>query len=613
MGKVAILDFGAQYTKVIDRRVRELQVESDILPSETPIEHLKEYDALILSGGPHSVFEETAPSYDPRLFELNKPMLGICYGMQLMNHALGGIVRAKDRKEYGETQIVVENSLLFKRLKKAQQVLMSHGDSINILAPNFTAIAYSNNIIAAIENSTKRYYGVQFHPEVDLTANGKQMLANFLFRICHLQPTFSMERRIERTLYEIRKTIGNKKVLVLVSGGVDSAVTAVLLLKALKPKQVYALHIDHGFMRKNESKRVCIALKNLGLKKLSFVQAYNDFSKAKRKNGKRIETLETTTDPETKREIIGDMFMKVVDREINKLKLPKDTFLAQGTLRPDLIESASELVSSTANKIKTHHNDSELVRLKRKKGLVMETNKDWHKDEVKQVGVLLGLPKEIIQRQPFPGPGLAVRILCATKTYTKNINSIAKEVKKIALQHGLNAAVLPIRSVGVQGDHRSYRYVAVLSGRGHYPTLKKVADEIPRVVHDINRVVYLFEQHVNGAIQKITPTTLTKDVLNQLREADAIVNEKLAKYNLIAKFSQVPVVLLPVSFNGGNRSIVIRPFITNDFMTGRAARFGSEIPIKCLKEIVQEISTVRGIGAVLYDLTSKPPGTTEWE
>jgi len=596
--KVAILDFGAQYTKVIDRRVRELRIESDILPSNTTAKQLKEYSAIILSGGPNSVYEKDAPKYNKKLFQLGIPILGICYGMQLMNHACGGSVKPTTVKEYGETVISTQQSMLFDGLSAQEQVLMSHGDSVVELAPGFRTIATSGTLVAGIECPGKKMYGVQFHPEVDLTTNGKKILQNFLLNICGLQPTFTLHKRVDETIKQIQQDVGKRTVMVLVSGGVDSAVTATLLLKALPKEQIVALHVNHGFLRKNESSLVCKALSHLGLN-ITVINAEQEF----------LNALSNIAEPEAKRNIIGDLFMRIVDREMKNLNLPKDTMLAQGTLRPDLIESASSLVSGKANKIKTHHNDSKLVQIKRKKGLVIEPNKDLHKDEVREVGRMLGLPREIVEREPFPGPGLAVRIICAEKAETNGIAQIQEQVTNIATKYGFQSAVLPIRSVGVQGDHRSYGYVVALSGNGHFETLKQAAQEIPRVVHQVNRVVYVFERELNGHMTVI-PTGLHKNNIELLREADDIVHKKLRKYNVRA--SQVPVVLVPVSLRNGY-TIAIRPFITNDFMTGRAARFGKEIPIACLKEIVREVSSIRGIDTVAYDLTSKPPATTEWE
>tara|TARA_Y100000034_G_C6903525_1_gene418610 strand:+ start:206 stop:1978 length:1773 start_codon:yes stop_codon:yes gene_type:complete len=588
---IAILDFGAQYAKVIDRRVREMNVHSEILPSDSPIERLKKYDAIILSGGPDSVANKV--KFNKKIFELGKPVLGICFGMQLMNQHFKGKVKPTKVKEYGETQINIKSSKLFDTLHHQQEVLMSHGDSITKLAKDFEAIGHSGQIIAAIANEKKDLYGVQFHPEVDLTINGKKILENFLFGISKLKKTFTLKNRIETIIDEIQRKVKRNKVLVLVSGGVDSAVTATLLLKALDKEQVHALHVDHGFMRKDESKTVCEALKNLGLN-LNVINAKDKF----------YDKLKNIIDPEEKRQIIGDLFMEIIDDEV---ELPLNSFLAQGTLRPDLIESASSLVSNKANKIKTHHNDSRLVREKRKLGLIIETNKDLHKDEVREVGRLLGLPTEIVNRQPFPGPGLAIRVVCATDPYKLNYKTVKNKVDKICEKYEIQCSLFPIRTVGVQGDHRSYSYVVALQGKGFYPNLRKLASEITKHVHEVNRVIYLFEEKSKNF--KFYKTTLDEKIVHNLQEYDFIVRKNLSIFNL-DKISQMVVVMIPIGVNG--RSVVLRPFITNDFMTGRPAEWGKEITVKYLKRVVKELKSM-GVSNIGYDLTSKPPGTTEWE
>ncbi|MBT5023464.1 glutamine-hydrolyzing GMP synthase [Candidatus Woesearchaeota archaeon] len=368
--KLAILDAGAQYGKVIDRRVRELNVETDFLSLDVDLETIKQYKGIIISGGPESVYSPNAPSYNRKLFFSKVPILGICYGMQLMNYARGGTVEKKERREDCETIIGVWNkSILFKNLEGEQQVLMSHGDSIAKLAKGFEQIAFSNNIVAGIENTEKNLYGVQFHPEVDLTTNGKTILKNFLFDICKFKGSYSMENRVQTTIDQIKTTVADKNVLVLVSGGVDSTVTAALLTKSLDPNQIYAIHIDNGFMRKDESKKVEQALKSLGLKNLVVVDAKNEFYNGKTvDNELEIGPLNQIIEPEQKRKIIGDVFMHVADQAMKSFNLDlDDTFIAQGTLRPDLIESASLIASDKASVIKTHHNDTELVRKKEKK------------------------------------------------------------------------------------------------------------------------------------------------------------------------------------------------------------------------------------------------------
>ena len=615
--KVAILDAGAQYGKVIDRRVRELKVESDILPLSTPAKKLKEYAALLISGGPESVYSPAAPKYDPAIFRLEKPILGICYGMQLINYVFGGSVNKKSRREDGPCDITIENtSKIFQKMGKQQHVLMSHGDTVDKVAKGFAVTADSNGLIAGIENPAQKIYGVQFHPEVDLTEHGKDILRNFLFSVVGLKANYTMEDREEKAIQEIHTTVGNKKALVLVSGGVDSTVCAALLTKALPADHIYAVHIDHGFMRLDESKKVKKALEKMGLK-IHVVDATETFRHAKTNiKGQETDELQQVTAPEQKRKIIGDTFMRVAQETMNNLKLqPDEVYLVQGTLRPDLIESASTLVSNSANTIKTHHNDTELVRELRMKGRVIEPLKDFHKDEVRALGTRLGLPEELVWRQPFPGPGLAIRTICAEKPYfTKDFSKINAKLQQFS-DAETHATLLPIQTVGVQGDGRTYSYLVGLSGEENWEKLMKLAREIPKMIHQANRVVYVFGKKIHSPVKEITETHLREDSISQLQHADDIVNQVLLEYDLLRKLSQVPVISFPVHFGTpGNRSIGIRTFITNDFMTGVPALPGKEIPKAALKKMVSRIlKEVPGISRVAYDLTSKPPGTTEWE
>eukprot|EP01063_Lacrimia_lanifica_P024232 TRINITY_DN32182_c0_g1_i1.p1 TRINITY_DN32182_c0_g1~~TRINITY_DN32182_c0_g1_i1.p1 ORF type:complete len:667 (+),score=341.87 TRINITY_DN32182_c0_g1_i1:72-2072(+) len=666
MDKVAILDAGAQYGKVIDRRVREMKVFSEIVPLSTPVEKLKAdgYTGVIISGGPGSVTAADAPAYDKTLFDSGLPVLGICYGMQMLNYHFGGTIEAKGGREDGQEAIDIKtDSLLFDGLAASEKVLLTHGDSVGKLAPKFRAIGMSpgGEIVAAIEKADQRLYGVQFHPEVDLSVNGKKMLENFLFKVCKFKGDFTPKSREESCIEEIRKFVGDGKVLSYVSGGVDSSVCTALLAKALGPEKVVAAHIDNGFMRKNESKVVEESLGVLGVK-LHVFDCTDDFLDGTtectdKKTKKRYTTdlLRNTTAPEEKRRIIGDTFMKVREKITNSLGLcPDKTFLAQGTLRPDLIESASSMASSKADAIKTHHNDTELVREMRAAGRVIEPLKDYHKDEVRELGMALGLPKELVMRQPFPGPGLGVRLICTDTPFVcdnfDNVNALVKEVVSIETasdatvakvkacfgnditplkNSGLAATILPFKTVGVQGDGRTYSYLCALSSlEGQTPNwevLMTFARVIPKVCHAVNRLCYVFGAPVEGPIKTITPTFPRKAELDQLREADDAVNKLLIKHDLTTILSQVPVVSFPIDFDAVSgaakkakkenvRSIAIRTFITNDFMTGVPAVPGNrEMPVAVLQEIVEAVQKVPGISRVVYDLTSKPPGTTEWE
>jgi GMP synthase (glutamine-hydrolysing) len=614
--RVAILDAGAQYGKVIDRRVRNLAVESDILPLDTPLEELEGYGAYIISGGPESVYDPRSPKPDPRVLRSGKPILGICYGLHLINQSFGGTIEKKTTREDGQFTIEVDpGSLIFADLKKAQEVLLTHGDSIGEAAPGFKAVAMSEDIVAALADEDRKVYGVQFHPEVDLTANGKKMLSNFLFKIAELKPDYTLKDRLQEAIKYIKEQVGDRQVLAFASGGVDSTVLSAMLGLALPADQVHVVHVNTGFMRHEESVAVQKALSAVGIN-MDVIDASEQFYNARTKiNGRLTPPLREVTDPEIKRSIIGDTFMKVMEHIVADLKLdPKDTVLAQGTLRPDLIESASHLASSKAAVIKTHHNDTQLVRELRVSGRVIEPLQEYHKDEVRELGSMLGLPQELVWRQPFPGPGLAIRLLCAKEPYmTDDFDAISKALKNFE-DEDMAASLLPVRTVGVQGDGRSYSYLAGLSGKADWPKLFAKAREIPKKIHDINRVVYIFGSKLRGPIREVTETYPEPEAIEQLRLADMHVNDVLRKYGLTQSLSQVPVVSFPVHFGKpGSRSIGIRTFITNDFMTGVPAVPGKQIPFKALDEIVERVLSVPGISRVVYDLTSKPPGTTEWE
>lgn len=614
---VAILDAGAQYGKVIDRRVRDLAVHSELVPLNTPTKQLKKYQAFIISGGPESVYSDTAPDFNPEVFQLGKPILGICYGMQLMNYLSGGTVEKKARREDGLSTVTLKpTSKLFAGLAENETVLMTHGDSVDQVGQGFVVTAESDGIVAGIEDVTRQMYGVQFHPEVELTRNGQRMLSNFLFDIAGFSGTFTLEDRQQKAITYIRQAVGDKKVLILVSGGVDSTVCAALLSKALPRENIYAIHVDTGFMRLNESNAVEQALQVLGLE-LQIVRAADQFLNATTQiNGRRTKKLSQSSDPEEKRKIIGDTFIKVAEQAVARLGLsPDQVLLAQGTLRPDLIESASVSVSRSAETIKTHHNDTQLVRQLREQGRVVEPLSEYHKDEVRQLGTELGLPAELVWRQPFPGPGLAIRVICAEEPYKQPDFTETNEKLQHFAGGRYSLQLMPIRTVGVQGDGRSYSYLAGVAGPQNWHELLQMARSIPQTLHNINRVAYFFGDAFDGTEPEITVTHLDQASLDQVRAADAIVAELLLKHRLNRTIAQVPVISFPLNFGvPGNRCIAIRTMITNDFMTGVPAVPGQELPIEVLQAMVTRIlKEVKGVTRVCYDLTSKPPGTTEWE
>jgi len=615
--QVAILDAGAQYGYDIEQNIKRLGYSATRLPFNTPAKQLEPYDAVVLSGGPQSVYSEKAPAHDPLLFSLDKPLLGICYGMQLINQSMGGEVARLKTREDGFTTVKVQTkSPVFKRLKSTQEVLMSHGDSIVKLAPGFTTIAKSGDIIAGLASTNRPIVGLQFHPEVS-TTEGPAMLDNFLKHVAGIRPTTTYDiKDYEKTaIAEIRSTVGKRQVLAFISGGVDSSTLAKLLQAALPARQLHLIYVDTGFMRFDESKQVQAMLGEAGIKVTIYDGTQQFLSARTRIKGKLTRKLTEVIDPEIKRKIIGDTFIQIRADMAAKLGLDKANYmLAQGTLYTDLIESGSQVVSGHADTIKSHHNDTAEVRRLRTAGRVIEPLRDLQKDEVRLLAKYLGLPAAIAKRQPFPGPGLAIRIICADEPFVPPGHQAIN--KELALYGGdrLRANLLPIRTVGVQGDQRSYSQLVGLSGVASWSRCITLARQIPRHIHGVNRVVYVFGDNVDKSGISVTPTHLTPEVINQLRQADKLTNDILQKHGLDRTISQVPVVLFPVSFDGpGKRSLAIRTLITTNYKSGDIAVPGKDIPEAVLDELVDTLQKLPGISRVVYDLTSKPPATTEWE
>ncbi len=497
MQKILILDFGSQYTQLIARRVRESKVYSEILPYHVSLSEIKKYrpTGLILSGGPSSVFEKAAPLCDPGIFDLSIPVLGICYGMQLMTHLLGGVVAKSQKREYGRAELKLDHrSPLFKDLPKQTPVWMSHGDRIEKVPTGFRAIAKTGNApTAAIENQKRHFYALQFHPEVVHTPEGMSILQNFLYQICGCKANWDMGSFIHLAEEEIGTAIGKSKALCALSGGVDSSVAAVLVQRVIK-KRLTCIFVDNGLLRKNEAKTVMSTFKKQLKLNIKKVDASEQF----------LSKLAKTINPEKKRKIIGRTFISVFDEAAKKVG--KVDFLVQGTLYPDVIESIS--VKGPSATIKTHHNVGGLPKRMRMK--VVEPLRSLFKDEVRKLGVELGIPGELLYRHPFPGPGLAVRVVGRVTperlTRLREADAIFdEEIRSADLYDEIwqaFAVYLPIQSVGVMGDERTYENAialrAVTSQDGmtadwyEFPhdVLKVIANRIINEVQGINRVVY---------------------------------------------------------------------------------------------------------------------------
>ncbi|UCG85767.1 MAG: glutamine-hydrolyzing GMP synthase [Gemmatimonadota bacterium] len=601
---IAVVDFGGQYAHLIATKVRHHGVLAEIRQPEDQLDAFRKYRGIIISGSPSLSSHGEDSAYTKGIYDLKVPILGLCFGHQEIAKHYGGKVIHGGR-EWGRAQLHLNREHpIFAGLGPVEQVWMSHFDSVAAVGPEFEELGFTVNAdgstdhrFAAIGSDSLRRYGFQYHPEVDDTVHGDEMIANFVLNICDCRPTWSMDGFLEEQCERIRNQADGGSVFLLASGGVDSTVAAAIIGRAIGPERLHLLHIDNGLMRKDESSQVLQLIHQLGLDAhVNFVDASETF----------LSALGDETDPERKRRIIGDTFIDVFQVEAVRLGL-ENHLLGQGTIYPDTIETGATKRSDT---IKTHHNRVPIIEQMIAEGKVIEPLADLYKVEVRELGERLGIPHDVVWRHPFPGPGLGVRLLCSDGTADRSgFDTIEPALEQVSERFGLDTMLLPIRSVGVKADLRAYEHPVLLSGSVPWPTLTDAASTITADVPGINRCIW----NLGGAHpQAIRPlaATVTRERLDVLREADHVVMQALARHGLYHEIWQCPTVMVPVQLDDKQGElIVVRPVLSQRAMTASPA----ELPERMLDELRRTILALPGVGSLALDITSKPPGTIEWE
>ncbi len=601
---IAVIDFGGQYAHLIATKVRRARVLAEILQPEDPTDLFRRYRGIIISGSPSLSSQGEDSAYNQEIFELPIPILGFCFGHQEIAKRYGGRV-VHGGREWGKANLrIVRDHPLFRGISGVQQVFQSHFDSVEALGDGFEEYGYTfltdeneAHHHAAIGSDRLRRYGLQFHPEVDDTVCGQQIIRNFVLEICGCAPTWTMETFLEEEIERIRRQVGERSVFLLASGGVDSTVAARILGMALGPERVHLLHIDNGLMRKDESRQVLETFRDLGLdRNLHFVDASDDF----------LGALEDAVEPEVKRRIIGDTFIRVFQREAERLGI-EGHLLGQGTIYPDTIETGG---TRRADTIKTHHNRVPIIDRMVREGKVVEPLAELYKVEVRELGERLGIPHPVLWRHPFPGPGLGVRLLCSDgRDAARDVAELAPPVTAVAREFGLEAAVLPVRSVGVKADLRSYERPVMLHGAQPFERVVEAAGEILKKSSGVNRCIWNLGSR---APESVTPLAakVTRGRLDLLREADHLVMEGLCRHRVYDEIWQCPTVLVPLEIDGrGRELVVVRPVLSERAMTALPA----PLPAALIRELALAIPALPGVSGLALDVTSKPPGTIEWE
>ena len=622
--KIVVLDFGSQYAHLIAKRFRALGFYSEIALPSADLSVFEGAKGIVFSGGPSSVYEKDVPEFNSKILDLDLPILGLCYGHQLMAYSYGGKVGKADVGEFGFAQLNLNDSgkasPLFKDVTPTTQVWMSHQDAVLTPGEGFEVIGTTKDCpFAALQNIAKKRFSLQCHCEVKDTPEGNKIFKNFA-DICGMEVNWDEDTVLAHILDTIKKDAKDKNVLLFLSGGVDSTVAFALLNKALGQERVLGLHIDNGFMRKNESKNVAEAYKKFGFNNFIVEDASESFLKA----------ISGLTDPQKKRMAVGENFITVRDSVVAAQKLNEDDWmLAQGTLYPDIIESGGTKNSHT---IKTHHNRVDGIQKLIAKGLIIEPLKDLYKDEVRAMGKKLGLDDQLVMRHPFPGPGLSINVLCSDGSFTEKdseeLKKAQEELNKVTIDQfcadctaSMSRSVLPVRSVGVQGDFRTYRFPACLTfkseGEGFYhiphirDKVEAASSSITNGASFLNRtVIKLYQKSgLKDEDLKLQEGYCDRRRLDQLREVDNIVLTELHKNNLYNSIFQHLTIDLPYASTKENASFVLRPVCSEDVMTARFSWF----PMEIFKEIIRQIAALPFVDALYFDATNKPPATFGWE
>ncbi|MEE0892832.1 MAG: glutamine-hydrolyzing GMP synthase [Treponema sp.] len=623
MEKIVVLDFGSQYAHLIAKRFRALGYYSEIELPSCDVEKLRDAKGIVFSGGPASVYDEKTPDFNSRILDLDIPILGLCYGHYIVHLGYNGKVGKAEVGEFGFAQLNIRkelNSPLFKGIDPQQQVWMSHQDGVLSMGDGFEVIGSTKDCpFAATQNLAKKRFSLQCHCEVKDTPCGNHIFENFA-QYCQMPKNWDEDAVLNHIIEDTKKQAGDKNVLLFLSGGVDSTVAFALLNKALGQDRVLGLHIDNGFMRKNESSNVDKAYRGHNFNNFVVKDASESF----------LSAIAGLTDPQKKRMAVGENFITVRDNFVKEQNLDENRYmLAQGTLYPDIIESGGTKNSHT---IKTHHNRVEGIQKLIEKGLIIEPLKDLYKDEVRRMGKKLGLEDDLVMRHPFPGPGLSINVLCSDGVLSADDKEELKKAKEefegIEITEfcenckaSLVKTVLPVKSVGVQGDFRTYRFPACLAfkkdekGFFHVPKVRekveKTSSTITNSARFLNRTVIKLYQKpgVKDEDLVLQKGYCTRERLDQLREVDNIVLTELHKNGWYDKIFQHLTIDLPYATSDKKASFVLRPVVSEDVMTARFAW----LPMELMENIVKQIAELDFVDSLYLDCTNKPPATFGWE